>query len=331
MISNLTGFDNLRAVMEGEATVERRKRKRRNRNRKSKNDFQFHAQQLVPVNDGKPAIDTEHAGRDEALRTVEVSKWDLIEISNNDMPQKLPVDTAVKENKTIETVQEVKCRTGGTGDEAGPKEVINLCSSSSKDDGLISNINFRKSTGEMVSAEATINEDGKTVRRKELKTVVAEETVDAGKKEMHAERPKCIETIKSPEKSAENAVLRKLLRKPRYFDPPTGSWAGCLSCGEDDPAAANCILQKRVKACFLCGSLQHSGKHCAQGQYCFVCRGGHQANDCPEKQEENKNYIICLRCGDSGHDMFSCRSDYSPDDLKVFIICYAFLNHPFSL
>ena len=77
----------------------------------------------------------------------------------------------------IETVQAVKSRTEGNGDESGPKEVIDLCSSSSEDDGLISNIISRKSTGEMVSAEATINEDGKTVRRKELKTVVAEETV----------------------------------------------------------------------------------------------------------------------------------------------------------
>ena len=55
MISNLTGFDNLRAVMEEEATVNRRKRRRRrrrrrrNRNRKNNNDFQFHAQQPVPV------------------------------------------------------------------------------------------------------------------------------------------------------------------------------------------------------------------------------------------------------------------------------------------
>ncbi|XWS56122.1 hypothetical protein CRYUN_Cryun09bG0059400 [Craigia yunnanensis] len=319
MISNLTGFDSLRAMMEGEATLKRRKRRRRrNRNRKkNNNEFQFHAEQPVAVDDGQPAIDTEQAGRDEAVKTVEVSKWDLIEISDTDVPQKPNVHTVVRENKMIETVQAVKSRTEGNGDEAGPKEVIDLCSSSSEDDGLISNISSRKSTGEMVSAESTINEDGKTVRRKELKTVVAEETVDAGKKEMHAEKPKCIETVKSPEKSAESAVLRKLLRKPRYFD----SWARCFSCGEDHAAAANCRLQKRVKACFLCGSLQHVGTHCAQGQYWFVCGGGHQANDCLEKQEESKNYIICLRCGDSGHDMFSCRSDYSPDDLKK-IRCY---------
>ncbi|XP_022745100.1 uncharacterized protein LOC111295721 isoform X2 [Durio zibethinus] len=281
MISNLTGFDNLRAMMEGEATVKRRKRRRnRNRNRKkNNNEFQFHAQQPFPV------------------------------------------DAAVKENKKIETVQAVKGRTEGNGDEACSKEVVNLCSSSFEDDGMISNVSSRKRTGEMVSAEPTINEDGKMVRRKELKAVVAEESVGAGKNEMHAEKPKCIETVKLSENSAENTVLQKLLRKPRYFDPPNGSWASYLSCGKDHQAAANWTLQNRVKACFLCGSLQHFGKHCGQGQYCFVCRGrGHQAYDCPEKQEE-KNSIICLRCGDAGHDMFSCRNDYSPDDLKK-IRCY---------
>ncbi|XVF76010.1 hypothetical protein PTKIN_Ptkin13bG0233300 [Pterospermum kingtungense] len=310
-------------MLEGEATLSRRKTRRRKRKKKKNNGFQFHAQQPVPVDNGKPAIDTEQAGIDKAETTVEVSKWDLIEISDDDVPQKLAVDTAVKENKMIETVLDIKSRsTGGNGDEAGPMEVINLCSSSSEDDGLISNISFRKSTGEMVFAEATINEDGEKVRRKELETVVAEETVDAGKKEILVDGPKCIETVKSPEKSAKNVVLRKLLRKPRYFDPPSGSWDWCLSCGEDHLPAANCTLQKPViKACFLCGSLQHVGKHCTQGQSFFFCKRGSQANDRLEKQEENKNCITCLRCGDSGHDMFSCRSDYSPDDLKE-IQCY---------
>ncbi|XVE96205.1 hypothetical protein REPUB_Repub02eG0201500 [Reevesia pubescens] len=284
IVSNLTGFDNLRAMMEGEATVNRRKRRRRRRKKKLKNnndEFQFHAQQLFPV------------------------------------------DAAIKEIKMIEPLQALKSRTEGNIDEARPKEFIDLCSSSSYDDGLVSNISSIKSNGEMASVEATVNEDTKTVRREELKSIVAEENVEAGKKEMHAEKAKCVETVKSPEKLVENTVLRMLLRKPRYYDLPSGSWASCLSCGEDHPTAANCRLQKQVKACYLCGSLQHTGQHCAQGQYSFVCRGTrNQVNDWPEKQEENNlNYVICLRCGDSGHDMFSCRSDYSLNDLKE-IRCY---------
>lgn len=41
-----------------------------------------------------------------------------------------------------------------------------------------------------------------------------------------------------------------------------------------------------------------------------------------------KSLTVCLKCGNSGHDMFSCRNDYSPDDLKVvlffFVIYYKF-------
>nr|KJB61995.1 hypothetical protein B456_009G396300 [Gossypium raimondii] len=232
-----------------------------------------------------------------------------------------PVDIDVKENKMIELVQAVKCRTVGIGDKAGSKEAIDMSSSSSVDDGLISNISSGTRIGDIVSAKGTINVDGEMVRT-ELKTFAAEETVDAGMKEMHSEKAKCVEIVKLPGKSAKSTMLRNHL-KPRYFDPPNGSWTRCLSCGEDHPAAENRMLQKHVKACFLCRRLQHIGKHCSQGQYCLVCRGTFdQASDCPKKQKENNlNYNVCLRCGDSRHDMFSCRSDYSADDLKK-IRCY---------
>ena len=57
-----------------------------------------------------------------------------------------------------------------------------------------------------------------------------------------------------------------------------------------------------------------------QGQDCFICKkSGHRAKDCPEKYKGGSLSLkICLKCGDSGHDMFSCYNDYSPDNLKVF-------------
>lgn len=75
-----------------------------------------------------------------------------------------------------------------------------------------------------------------------------------------------------------------------------------------------------------------------QGQDCFICkRGGHRAKDCPEKHKGGSSSSkICLKCGESGHDMFMCSSDYSPDDLKVrlflqklisFLVFYSFCFH----
>ncbi|PHT61156.1 hypothetical protein T459_34995 [Capsicum annuum] len=56
-----------------------------------------------------------------------------------------------------------------------------------------------------------------------------------------------------------------------------------------------------------------------QGKSCFVCKkGGHRANVCPERSHGgSKSSKICLKCGDSGHDMFSCKNNYADDDLKV--------------
>ncbi|KAA8518416.1 hypothetical protein F0562_015890 [Nyssa sinensis] len=122
---------------------------------------------------------------------------------------------------------------------------------------------------------------------------------------------------------AGNTVLQKLLRGPRYFDLPKNGWGMCFNCGEDDHTAVNCIVQKRKKPCFVCGRLEHNAKHCKQRKHCVICRGsGHLAKDCIEKHPTNNgNSKICLRCGDSGHNMFSCTNDYFPDDLKK-IQCY---------
>lgn len=66
-----------------------------------------------------------------------------------------------------------------------------------------------------------------------------------------------------------------------------------------------------------------------QAQDCFICKkGGHRAKDCPEKHTStSKSIAICLKCGNSGHDIFSCRNDYSQDDLKVilFLVLLFFL------
>ncbi|GAB2263188.1 hypothetical protein Droror1_Dr00004185 [Drosera rotundifolia] len=121
----------------------------------------------------------------------------------------------------------------------------------------------------------------------------------------------------------DNAVLRKLLRGPRYFDPPENSWGACFKCGEDGHTSANCTSVRKRKPCFICGSTEHTVRQCTKAQDCFICNdSSHRAKDCPQKFKKClKSLEVCLKCGASGHLMLSCNNDYSPDDLKG-IQCY---------
>ncbi|KAK1394513.1 hypothetical protein POM88_013569 [Heracleum sosnowskyi] len=139
------------------------------------------------------------------------------------------------------------------------------------------------------------------------------------------------ENIKSIEDKIEisdNIVMRKLLRGPRYFDLLDSGRGSCYNCGEEGHTAVRCTMAKRKKPCFVCGSLEHNAKQCAKGQDCFICKkGGHRAKDCPEKKMAGLHLSakICLKCGQSGHEMFSCQTSYSSDDLKE-IQCYMCKN-----
>ncbi|XP_042499219.1 protein AIR1-like [Macadamia integrifolia] len=203
-------------------------------------------------------------------------------------------------------------------------------------------------SGDMASVVAVLevkNMKKKTKKKKDIKS--EERNVNIGRTEDHADTAEAVETVSLVETEAEtvksvevgavksmgaegvevsdNIVLRKLLRGPRYFDPLGSSWDKCYNCGKEGHAAVNCVSQERKKPCFVCGSLEHSVKHCTEGQYCYICkRKGHRKKDCPEKDQKksSESSNTCLKCGDAGHDMFSCWSDYSPDDLKE-IQCYS--------
>nr|XP_016471263.1 PREDICTED: zinc finger CCHC domain-containing protein 7 isoform X5 [Nicotiana tabacum] len=77
---------------------------------------------------------------------------------------------------------------------------------------------------------------------------------------------------KTPVEVPDNAVLRRLLRGPRYFDAPDKSWGTCYNCGEEGHAAVNCTSARRKKPCFVCGSFEHNAKHCTKvsGENCLL-------------------------------------------------------------
>ncbi|XP_037495297.1 uncharacterized protein LOC105648972 isoform X7 [Jatropha curcas] len=124
------------------------------------------------------------------------------------------------------------------------------------------------------------------------------------------EAPKHINTVENIETESfemkDNIVLRQLL-KPRYFDPPSDCRVACSSCGEEGYVAVRCKLRNQKKPSFVCGSSEHIWRRCKQQRRILQL----------EKDQENQsNPDTCLRCWGSGHDMFSCRSDSSLDDLK---------------
>ncbi|KAI3503950.1 hypothetical protein L1887_32468 [Cichorium endivia] len=124
----------------------------------------------------------------------------------------------------------------------------------------------------------------------------------------------------NPMENSDNVVLRKLLRGPRYFDPQDNNYGNCYNCGQNGHTVASCTTAKRKKPCFVCGNLDHNAKKCKQGKICFMCKKiGHRAKKCPEKGVQKPK--LCLKCGDFGHEIFTCKNVYSPDDLKE-VQCY---------
>nr|XP_010319589.1 uncharacterized protein LOC101259478 isoform X4 [Solanum lycopersicum]XP_010319591.1 uncharacterized protein LOC101259478 isoform X4 [Solanum lycopersicum]XP_010319593.1 uncharacterized protein LOC101259478 isoform X4 [Solanum lycopersicum]XP_025886033.1 uncharacterized protein LOC101259478 isoform X4 [Solanum lycopersicum] len=128
-----------------------------------------------------------------------------------------------------------------------------------------------------------------------------------------------------------SVVLQRLLRPPRYFNFKGSIWKAFQICGEENHSAAGCSpLEKKKRRCFICGHYRHNGKYCKKVTACFICkRRGHLAKDCLNAKTQilqAQSCEFCLKCGDKGHDMFTCKDGYSSTDLEKIQcgVCKAF-------
>lgn len=266
----------------------------------------------------KPKAKIDHQEDEEGAN----SSRSVIYLSSSD-------DEEANEDLSLKIVEKAMKRASKTDHNdavlAGRSAVIDLGSSPSEEAEVITD-----RSGPTTDEDAEVKSKKKKSRKEKRanKNIENQEKTDEIlMEEKKGESDKALEILKmvepNPVEGSDNIVLRKLLRGPRYFDPPDSGWGACYNCGEEGHNAVNCASVKRKKPCFVCGSLEHNAKQCMKGQDCFICKkGGHRAKDCPEKHRSgSQNSKICLKCGDSRHDMFSCRNDYSPEDLKE-IQCY---------
>ncbi|XP_062163351.1 uncharacterized protein LOC133870278 [Alnus glutinosa] len=391
-ISDLSGFDNLRAMMEAEAFMRRNRRERRERKKMKKKQTEKKTEKIIMVNKEKPVIlitdsESEDANKlkkrkyeDEYRVIADLTGFDNLRgmMEAEAFRRRKTRKKKKKNGKALSYAQEEVSETNmaerakeiisGTMEQEIENPMILTASSKDEDANnmkkledehrIISDLTGFDNLRAMYEAEALMRRKKRKRKRKRLRKgkqkivyhARKEVSVDATKDEGQSARVQAAKTTEGLEaasvevdmargekqpltnKVIESALLLKkkmvgrnykmvsqrLLQRSRYFDPPDGSWDIGGNCGDECHTIVNYKVQKQKRPCFICASFDHTWKSCKQRLDSFVWKGkGHSAKGCLDNQSSN----ICLRCGGSGHSMFSCRNAYSPDDLKN-IQCY---------
>nr|XP_023920618.1 cingulin-like isoform X6 [Quercus suber] len=348
VLSDMTSFDNLRAMIEAEAFRRRKKKRKRNKKHKYINiiDALSDMQQSSEVQavettgklDAEAVEETYMAERAEKVISVmvdpEIEKPVMLKASskdedaNNTKKKKYEDEYRVisdltsfdnlramyeaealmrKKRESLKTKKEniVSCAEEVSVD--APKEV----EQSDKVQAV--------PTAEELEIKSVEVDVTKEVWQADIvKVVETTETSELIQVEMVQEEKQSVtsEGLESSLLLEKELVEKNYKRRARYFDPPYG---------EEFHTRGNCKGERQKRPCFICAGYGHSWKYCKKGQDCFVYKvRGPSAIDCPVRHQDPSSNI-CLRCGSKGHNMFSCWSEYSPDDLKE-IQCYVCKN-----
>ncbi|KAK4605717.1 hypothetical protein RGQ29_000141 [Quercus rubra] len=322
VLSDMTSFDNLRAMIEAEAF--RRRKKKRKRNKKHK---------YINIIDA--LSDMQQSSEVQAVETT--GELDAEAVEETYMAERAEKVISVMVDPEIEKPVMLKAS-------SKDEDANNMKKKKYEDEyRVISDLTSFDNLRAMYEAEALMRKKRESLKTKKENIVsCAEEvSVDAPKEVEQSDKVQAVPTAEELEiKSVEVEMVKEekqsvtseglesslLLEKEsveknykwraRYFDPPYG---------EEFHTKGNCKGERQKRPCFICAGYGHSWKYCKQGQDCFVYKvRGPSAIDCPVRHQDPSSNI-CLRCGGKGHNMFSCWSEYSPDDLKE-IQCYVCKN-----
>ncbi|XP_030971415.1 uncharacterized protein LOC115991670 isoform X7 [Quercus lobata] len=329
VLSDMTSFDNLRAMIEAEAF--RRRKKKRKRNKKHK-----YINIIDALSDMQQSSDVQAVETTGELDAEAVEETYMAEIAEKVIS--VMVDPEIEKPVMLKASSK-------------DEDTNNMKKKKYEDEyRVISDLTSFDNLRAMYEAEALMRKRRESLKTKKENIVsCAEEvSVDAPKEVEQSDKVQAVPTaeeleIKSVEvemvkeekqsvtsEGLESSLLlekesveknykvvpRNLLWRARYFDP---------SYGEEFHTRGNCKGERQKRPCFICAGYGHSWKYCKKGQDCFVYKvRGPSAIDCPVRHQDPSSNI-CLRCGGKGHNMFSCWSEYSPDDLKE-IQCYVCKN-----
>ncbi|KAJ6870693.1 hypothetical protein NC652_036370 [Populus alba x Populus x berolinensis] len=264
IIADLTGFDNLKAMLGAEDITRRRKGTLKTKKRKNYGYFQFQAQEDMPVNVAKVKGREATVVEGEKALTVDCTVNSAgLAISCSGTAEMVQVEcsaTKETEQKRIEkeNVDTMVEMTQASATTNGVNSSIAIGVSLSSLEG---NISFCRGVAETVPVE-TLTVNAMKQKRK----------VDRASKEMQEDTAKGME--REQVEFTDNIVLRQLLRRPRYFDGPSyNSWEMCSNCGQEGHTVCQCTMRKwkKKKLCFLCGSLDHVKRRCRKVYYrCII-------------------------------------------------------------
>ncbi|XP_050242435.1 uncharacterized protein LOC126691375 isoform X12 [Quercus robur] len=322
VLSDMTSFDNLRAMIEAEAF--RRRKKKRKRNKKHK-----YINIIDALSDMQQSSDVQAVETTGELDAEAVEETYMAEIAEKVIS--VMVDPEIEKPVMLKASSK-------------DEDANNMKKKKYEDEyRMISDLTSFDNLRAMYEAEALMRKRRESLKTKKENIVsCAEEvSVDAPKEVEQSDKVQAVPTAEELEiKSVEVEMVKEekqsvtseglesslLLEKEsveknykwraRYFDPPYG---------EEFHTRGNCKGERQKRPCFICAGYGHSWKYCKQGQDCFVYKvRGPSAIDRPVRHQDPSSNI-CLRCGGKGHNMFSCWSEYSPDDLKE-IQCYVCKN-----